>query len=561
MPASTSTFSTLATLFLDQAAASAGSTAIRFWRGERVEERTWEQVATDVYQVAWQLHQLGIGPGDRVAQLAENRYEWILVDLAIPLLQAIHVPIHAPLAAAQVSYQVTHSGAHVLIVSTRDQLAKLQAVAEELPSALTVVAMEPCETTFVDRPMQDFSSWLAPDAQAANGGRELASAAARTLDPEQTATILYTSGTTGQPKGVVLTHANLVSNACGTVARFGTTNSDVRLCFLPLSHIFARTCDLYSWLAAGNQLALATARDTVIADCQWAKPTVMSGVPYFYDRVSRALLEHPVGHAPDGLRKLLGGHIVHLCSGGAALPDHLFDFYEKRGIPILQGYGLTETSPVISVSTPSEYRRGASGKVLPGVEVKVADDGELLTRGPHLMKGYWSDPDATAAVIRDGWFHTGDLGHVDADGYVWITGRKKELIVTAAGKNVAPVMLESLLTEDALIEQAMVVGDDRNYLAALIVPNWEAIARELPQGTRIQERIDACHDLDVLALLRRQIDQRLAHVSYHEQIRKFAVLERPFSLELQELTPKMSLCRPRIQTHFAAQIEAMYGGG
>jgi long-chain acyl-CoA synthetase len=325
-----------------------------------------------------------------------------------------------------------------------------------------------------------------------------------------------------------------------------------------LSHIFARTCDLYTWLPAGLQLCLARSRDTVLDDCQWAQPTVLSGVPYFFDRVARVLREQGLDRQPDGLRRLLGGRIKFCGSGGAALPDHLFDLYQRFGVPILQGYGLTESSPVISVSRPDAFRRGASGQALTGVEVRIAEDGEIVTRGPHVMQGYWRDEAATADVVVDGWLHTGDLGRIDEDGFVYITGRKKELIVTAAGKNVAPVLLESLLTEDPLIDQALVVGDGRNYLAALIVPNWDAVRAELPELAAAGPA-ELRGSAEVVALFQRQIDQRLACVSYHEQVRKFTLLTRPFLLEQHEMTPKLSLRRPIIHEHFRAEIEGMYG--
>ncbi len=548
----------LAQLVLDRLSATPDRDAIRFRQDGELECRTWREFADEVYQVAGALLASGVSEGSRVAQLAENRYEWILVDLAIYLCQAVHVPIHAPLAGPQVLFQIQHSGAEVLFVSNAAQLEKLVPLASQLPRGLRLIAFDAAAESFALPRPETWTAWLqtaAPGESAPDAAR----VAARTVPADAVATILYTSGTTGQPKGVMLSHHNLVTNSCSTVWQFGMRPNDVRLCFLPLSHIFARTCDLYTWLVTGSELCLATSRETVLLDCQWARPTIISGVPYFYDRLYRVLQEQGIADDPDSLRQLLGGRIEFCSSGGAALADPTFDFFQRSGIPLLQGYGLTETSPVITLSTPEAYRRGSAGQPLPGVEVALAEDGEIITRGPHVMKGYWQDPAATAECLRDGWFYTGDLGRIDDDQFVWITGRKKELIVTAAGKNIAPVWLESLLCEDPLIEQAMVIGDNRNYLAALIVPNWEALQRQLPHlnlsgddpGRRLQPQ--------TLQLIQAVIERRLSCVSHHEQVRKFALLDRPFSIERHELTPKLSLRRSIIREHYRAEIQAMYG--
>ena len=379
------------------------------------------------------------------------------------------------------------------------------------------------------------------------------------VTPDSLATILYTSGTTGEPKGVMLSQRNLATNTLATLETFGEKPDDMRLNFLPLSHIFARTCDMNTWIARGSQLALAEARETVIADCAAIKPTLINGVPYFYDKVRRTLCEKGLADKEGALRAALGGNVRLCCSGGAALPDHVYDFYWQRGVPLLQGYGLSETSPVISVSTEEHHRRGASGRTIPDVEVRIAGDGEILTRGPHVMAGYWRNPEATAEILHDGWLSTGDLGRVDEDGFVYITGRKKEILVTAGGKNIAPVYLESLLCEDPLIVQAMVLGDGQNYLTALIVPNPDTLKAEI-----IARRIwvttpqQALAHAKVQALYRERIDQRLSCVSSYEQVRRFTLLDRGFTIEHGELTPKLSLRRKEIESHFAKEIEAMY---
>lgn len=550
---SSASIDTILRLFVSRMERSADQPAIHFKQGEDYQVRSWNELATDVFRVAAGLVSLGIEPGDRVAQLSENRYEWILADLAIQVAQAVHVPIHAPLAAAQVGYQVGHSGAKVVMVSTPEQASKVASIADSLDDHLEVVTYE-TPTSSVPQHVTPIQDWLQND-RAAETIVEASLAAGRA---EDLATILYTSGTTGEPKGVMLTQANLVTNAQAVIERFQMEEDEIRLSFLPLSHIFARTCDLYTWIGSGAELALAESRETVVADCGLIRPTVLNGVPYFFDRVHRALMRMGLADQPGSLRQLLGGRIKHCGSGGAALPDHLFDFFMQQEVLVLQGYGLTETSPVISVSTTDEYRRGSAGKAITDVDVKIGDDGEILTRGPHIMKGYWQSDADTEEMIRDGWLHTGDLGRVDEDGYIWITGRKKELIVTSAGKNVSPVLLESLLIKDSLIEQAMVIGDDRSYLSALLVPNLEYLRQQLPALSTDLTQDQTLQQPEVQELFARHVEQCLKDVSYHEQVRCFTLLERPFSIEKGEMTPKLSLRRKIIQQHFAAEIERMY---
>jgi long-chain acyl-CoA synthetase len=282
-------------------------------------------------------------------------------------------------------------------------------------------------------------------------------------------------------------------------------------------------------------------------------------VPYFFDKVMRTLQEKGVADAPGAVAATLGGRIKMCCAGGAALADHVAHFWNQRGVTLVQGYGLTESSPVISTGKMDEHRIGTVGKPIHGVEVKIEDDGEICTRGPHVMVGYWNNPEATSESIRDGWLHTGDLGEIDADGFLKITGRKKELIVTAGGKNIAPTYLEALLTEDPLIIQAVVVGDAKNYLTALIVPNpdnlrAEIIKRQIP----VFSAAEALAHPDVKALYSEAIKRRLADVSHAEQVQKFTLLSRGFTPESGELTFKLSLKRDVVHANFANEIAAMY---
>ena len=389
-------------------------------------------------------------------------------------------------------------------------------------------------------------------------GERLTREAREHVSPDDLATILYTSGTTGEPKGVMLCQRNLASNALGTLQAFQSEPDDLRLAWLPMSHIFARTCDVYTWVAGGGQLALAEGPDTVTPFCRELHPTLINGVPYFFEKVQRYLVDNGLADQPGILPLAFGGRLRAACSGGAPLPDHVAQFYNERGVFLGQGYGLTESSPVITAATPRAMKIGTSGRPIPGVEVKIAADGEILTRGPHVMLGYWRKPAATAEALRDGWLYTGDLGEIDAEGYLKITGRKKELIVTAAGKKAVPNHLESLLKADPLIEQAVVIGDGRSYLTALIVPNRDALAAELRRQGREIAWPEALRHPDVLSLYDERIKARLACVSQYEQVGRFTLLDRPLSIDHGEMTLTLKLRRDAIYQNFADTIEAMY---
>ena len=286
---------------------------------------------------------------------------------------------------------------------------------------------------------------------------------------------------------------------------------------------------------------------------------MLNGVPYFFDKVRRYVIDERKADVPGFLPELFGGRMRVCCSGGAALPNETAEFFWQRGVKLVQGYGLTESSPVITISTENANKLGTVGRPIPGVEVGIADDGEILTRGPHVMLGYWNRPDETADAIRDGWLLTGDLGQLDSDGYLRITGRKKELIVTSGGKNIAPVFLENLLVEDPLIAQAFVIGDGRNYLTALIVPNPEALGGAITeQQIPVQSLAEALTHPDVLALYQRQIDSRLRDVADCEKIKRITLLSRGLTLELGELTPTLKLRRAVVHKHFAEEIERLY---
>ncbi len=511
---------------------------------------SWTRIAEDVYLWTDALHRLGLQSGQAVAHWSDNRYEWIIADLAIQMLGAIHLPLHATLSDAQAVQQTIHGGARMALVSQRKQGNVLLKKVRQVNEKFRVVTL--------DTPAA-IGSFTA--SASVERGREVAVEQRATISPDDFATILYSSGTTGSPKGVALTHANIVFNCTASLAAFGEQASDTRLNFLPFSHIYARTCDLYTWMARGSQLALARSRDTIMEDVRSIRPTLINGVPYFYQRIHHKLMESGKADDPEALRATLGGEIRACVCGGAALDDATYDFYHERGIPLLPGYGLTETSPVIATCTLDAARRGTVGQPIPGVEVRIAADGEIQTRGPHVMRMYWADVAATEEAFSagDGWFSTGDLGQLSDDGYLSITGRKKEMYAMATGKNVYPTQIESRLCRDPMIHQACVIGDQRNYLTALIVPEEDAIRSWIrKQRLWVISKQHAVRHRKVRKRYRQAISQQLKDLASNEQIQEFTILDRGFTQESGHLTPKLSLARYLILKDFAPQIEAMY---
>ena len=525
----------------------------------------WTDLGQEVRRLAAGLRRAGIQPGDRVGQISENRYEWILLDLAVHLVRGVHVALHSVLSGQQIAFQIADSGARIVVLSTANQSDKLAAAIANgavLPNDVQFYCYKSTEAEIAGQPVQPFTELFA--ATGRDAAEAIEKEALSQTRPGDLATILYTSGTTGEGNGVMLSHGNLASNARASCAAFENTTDDVRLCWLPLSHVFARTADLYTWLVRALQMALAESREKIIAHCGVMHPTLMNGVPYFFAKVARGLIDAgKLGPAESGgqtyLQRLLGGKMRACCSGGAALPNHIAEFFWQQGVPLVQGYGLTESSPVISTCTPDRFKLGSVGQAVENIEIKIADDGEILTRGPHVMLGYWNRPTETTAAIANGWLHTGDLGRLDAEGYLFITGRKKEFIVTAGGKNIAPLAVESLLADEPLIHQAIVIGEGRRYLTVLIVPDpgalcAEIIARKIP----VTSAAEALAHPEVLKLYRNRIDSRLAGLSEYEQIQRFALLPRAFDVEHEEVTPTMKLRRSVINDHFAGEIQALY---
>jgi len=499
--------------------------ALGFVRDGELWWRTWRQVFDEASQLAATIQRAGIESGDRVAHVSENRYEWIITDLAMHLAGAVHVPIHVTLSGEQIAAQISDSGSRLVFVSSDELLSKFQAL------------IDPSLPILIHDRGESFASAFSSSQPPAPSPQP----------PESLATILYTSGTTGRPRGVMLSHRNLASNAAASAGAFDASVHRLQLNILPLSHIYARTCDLYIWVYVGCRLVLAESRETLARDCQLVRPTMLNAVPFVYQRIADRIRAAVADGAQQtaSLRAFFGDEIEILFSGGAPLAPDVGQWFADRGLPVLAGYGLTESSPVISVSTPAANRPGASGRALSNVEIRIADDGEILTRGPHVMLGYWQDEEATVSVVRDGWLHTGDLGYLDANNYLYINGRKKELIVFSTGKKAHPTHVESLLTASPLIDQAVVFGEGRPFLVALIIPAACGLASDEKKAPSSEE-------------MAHEITRCLRSAAHEEQVRKFLILDCPFSIDRGELTAKLSVRRTVIADHYNEQLARLY---
>ena len=495
---------------------------IRRCVGDRFEDRSSRQVFDEVRDLSLGLEGLGVQVGDRVAILADSRPEWTITDLATLTAGAVTVPVYASLPAGQVGYILADSGARVVVAEDEGQAAKVREERHRLPALETVIVMDPGTGGVQngERSLAEVVDRGHTRMMTEDGLGRAYKERSQAIDPDALATIIYTSGTTGHPKGVMLSHHNIVSNLVDADQRIGITDDDTALSFLPLSHAFERMV-VYLYLYKGATVAFGEAIDTLGRDMQQVRPTVMTGVPRVYEKLRARILGAVaaasrfrqvlfawgvgVGHAAasvrlagrepglltrvqEGLADRLvlskirgrtGGRLRFVVSGSAPLSREVAEFLFAVGLPVVEGYGLTETSPGLTLSPLGAVRLGTVGQALARVELKIADDGEILARGPNVMVGYYNNPDATATVIRDGWFYTGDIGRIDADGYLSITDRKKELIVTAGGKNVAPQPIEALLKRDPLVAEAVLVGDRRRFVSALLVPDFPMLAQRL----------------------------------------------------------------------------------
>jgi long-chain acyl-CoA synthetase len=571
---------------------------LRFKRDGAWVDISTRDFAETVRFLALGLAALGVGRGDRVAILSENRPEWTAFDQAILNLGAVTVPIYSTLLADQVRFILDDSQARALIVSTPAQLEKVASILDSLPHLERLIVIDAPGAL----PARGIS-WtdMLRGGEAADRSRPRRFEELRAqIAPDDLASIIYTSGTTGEPKGVMLSHSNFASNVAATLSVIPFTADDLALSFLPLSHVLERMVQ-FTYLTAGATIAYAESIEAVPRNIQEVRPTVLTSVPRLFEKMHARIMEavragslirrwifagaFAIGRRQAGamlagipiswpirllhpladrlvfakLRARLGGRIRFFVSGGAPLPPEISEFLHAVGLRVLEGYGLTETSPVIAVNTLERTRIGTVGPVVPGVEVRIAGDGEILVRGPNVMRGYFRNEEATREAIRDGWFHTGDIGHLNSDGYLRITDRKKEILKTSGGKMIAPQPIENLLKTDRFISQAVLIGDRRKFISALIVPDLEwmesyARHKQIPYGGVT----DLMQNPKVVDLYHRRIESKMEGRPQYERVKKFRFLPGELTQEADELTPTLKVKRRVIEERYAGLIESMY---
>jgi len=550
-----------------------------------------------VRRVSYGLEAIGIKRGDRVAILSENRPEWAIADFACLTSGIIDVPLYPSLPSEQLCYPLRDSGASAIFVSTEAQAAKITAIRSEVPALKVVIVFDAAAAKQADMTLDALE-----ERGAAADTQERAAAFRETalrVKPNDLATIIYTSGTTGEPKGVMLSHDNIYSNVAATRNAI-VMREDVALSFLPLSHIFQRMGD-YWFLATGTCIAYVDSFDLVPLAMSQVRPTIAMSVPRLYEKMYARVLENALaggavkkriffwargvadrwadeklaGREPRGflalqyavaqrlvfskLKARTGGRLRYFVSGGAPLAPEINKFFYAAGLVILEGYGLTETSPVIGVNTPDNFRIGTIGKPINGVEVKIAADGEILTRGPHVMQGYFNKPDATRDAIDDeGWFKTGDIGVIE-DGFVRITDRKKDIIVTAGGKNIAPQPIENAVKTNKYVSQAVMIGDKRKFPVMLVVPNWD----NLEKWAKIRnilwtDRAQLLAMPTIRAKMDKEVQTKFEGLAHFETPKKIALLEHDFSVDSGELTPTLKVKRRVIDRNYKAIIDGLY---
>lgn len=567
--------------------------------GGRYRAASYGDVARKVDALGAYLMEAGVGIGERVALLSENRPEWAIADQAVLGVGAVDVPLYPTLDADAIALALNDCAACVVIASTSSQLAKLNQVASRVPSLRLVLvfdeAAEPADglVTYHEALVRG-EALLPRHADELRSRREM-------LRPDDLASIVYTSGTTGAPRGAMLTHGNLTSNAHAAASTLMLTPDDVALSFLPLSHVLERSA-CYASLAAGASIAYAERLETLPQNLAEVRPTFFCAVPRVLERFYRRTLaqieaEAPLKrevfwaaleigdffykvmqeegrvtfptnalyHAADRLvfkqvRDALGGRLRFIVSGGAPLSAELGRFFQVMGVPVAEGYGLTECSPVLTLNPPEAIKLGTVGRALPGVTLRLSADGEIVVRGPNVMKGYWNDEAATReALDAEGWMRTGDLGHLDEDGYLTLVDRKQEVLVMADGRKVAPQPIEQRLLSHPLVSQTMLLGEGRHHMTALMVPDFAEAARlAIAAGHDWKNDVELVGLAPVRQALGEAIEAVNAGLAPHEQIRSFHAIAHPFTPEGGELTPTFKLKRRVVADKYREEIETLY---
>lgn len=561
---------------------------------------TYDQFKEETDSFAFGLASLGIGKDDKVSIIAENRPEWVYSDMAILGLGAIDVPLYPSLTSESVEFILNNSESKVIIVSTKFQLNKIMKVRDKCKTLKHIILLNEKDVDENNKELLSFSKVQELGKTYSKVHPSLLIDNLAIVKPDDVCTIIYTSGTTGEPKGVVLTHRNILSNVQAALDCFPIYNTDVFLSFLPLCHIFERMAGYYTAFAAKCVVCYAESIETVAQNLIDVKPTIMTSVPRLFERIHTKIIKNvdsqPLkkqkifywamdigvryaelkkkGNIPFSfklkhkvadklvfgkLREKTGGNLRFFISGGAALPTYLGNFFEAIGIIIVEGYGLTESSPVICANRVEDFKFGSVGKPFPGVEIKIASDGEILAKGPNIMQGYFKNKKETDATIKDGWLYTGDIGVFDGDGFLKITDRKKHLFKTSAGKYIAPNPIESLFLASKYIDQFVLIGDRRMFLTALIVPDFDAVKEYADSHKIPYDKVeDLVRDEQIYKMLDKEMDQFQKKLANYERVRKFVLLDRPFTIESGEITPSLKIKRKYVEERYQDLIEQMY---
>lgn len=558
-----------------------------------------EEFGIKVRHFSLGLKELGLNPEDKLVILSETRPEWVMTDIANLCAGGITVPIYPSLIAEQIKYIVENSDAKIVVYSDSEQGDKVAEIRADFSNVTHYVTFE----SEAPDGVLTFDQVLEKGKEIFEESPDLFDKAASLAKPDTLASILYTSGTTGVPKGVMLTHNNFISNVKGVTDVIEFSNKDTVLSWLPLSHSFERIAT-YTYLYKGCSIAYAEDMLTVGQNMLEVQPTVVIGVPRLFEKVYSAVMDNVLASPPlkrkiffwatkvgrefgqktlrgEPIPKFLelkrkiahklvfskiiaktGGRIRFFVSGAAPLSKDIAELFYAMGLIVLEGYGLTETSPIISANRLEKIKFGSVGPPIPDVEVKIADDGEILARGPNIMRGYYKMEEETREAIKDGWFYTGDIGHLDEDGFIFITDRKKDIIVTAGGKNVAPQPIENVLKTNTYVTDVLVIGDRRKFMSALVVPNFEKL-EEYAKFNNIpyKDKQDLMKNEDIVKFLEAEIDRATPNLASYEKVKKIALLDREFTIADGEITPTFKIKRNIVEKKYKDLIDALYVEG
>ena len=561
---------------------------------------TYNKFKEETENLAFGLASLGINKFDRIAIISENRPEWVYSDMAILGLGAVDVPLYPSLTSDSIEFILNNSESKGIIVSNKFQLNKILKIRKNCSKLDFIIVLNEKDGISSDPDILTFKEVQAKGDKLKQEDPEYFKDKMHKVQKDDLCTIIYTSGTTGEPKGVMLTHWNILSNSKAALEILPIYETDVWLSFLPLCHIFERMGGYYTGFASGGTMCYAESIEAVSTNLLEVKPTLMTSVPRLFERIYSKVIKNVESQPPkkqkifywalnigkeyahakkikkiplaltlkyrlanklvlQKIKDKTGGNLRFFISGGAALSRELGEFFEALGILIIEGYGLTESSPVITANRVDDYKFGTVGKVLPGIEVKIAKDGEILARGPNIMQGYYKNRKETDAVLKDGWLHTGDIGVFDADGFLVITDRKKHLFKTTAGKYIAPTPIESLFVSSKFIDQFVLIGDSRMFLSALIVPDFEAV-KEYADSHKISysNEKDLVKNSEIYKVIEDDMSKFQKQLANYERVRKFVLLDKPFSIESGEITPSMKIKRKFVEERYGHLIEEMY---